>query len=101
MRNHNNRRRKRDYFSNVHNLANAMVKGDVEGTKMYFEKVLGYRNVGMDRRDCEEFLREFREEMEQRTQSKQQRAVNKEKAKRRREMRELEKQLGIEGNRKR
>ena len=101
MRNHNNRRRKRDYFSNVHSLANAMIKGDVEGTKMYFEKVLGYRNAGMDRRDCEEFLREFREEMEQRTQSKQQRAVNKEKAKRRREMRELEKQLGIEGNRKR
>ena len=76
-----------------------MVKGDVEGTKKYFEKVLGYRNTGMDRRDCEEFLREFREEMEQRTQSKQQRAVNKEKAKRKREIRELEKQLGIERKR--
>ena len=36
MRDHNNRRRKRDYFSNVHNLANAMVKGDVEGTKLYW-----------------------------------------------------------------
>ena len=37
MRDHNNRRRKRDYFSNVHSLANAMIKGDVEGTKLYFE----------------------------------------------------------------
>lgn len=101
MRDHNNRRRKRNYFSNVHNLAHAMVKGDAEDTKRYLEKVVGYSGRGMDRRDCEEFLREFREEMEQRTQSKQQRAVNKEKAKRRREMRELEKQLGIEGNRKR
>jgi hypothetical protein len=96
MRNHNNRRRKRDYFSNVHNLAHAMVKGDVEGTKLYLEKVLGYRKGGMDRRDCEEFLREFRAEMEERVPSKRQVAVGKEKVKRNRELRELERQLGIE-----
>ena len=101
MRDHNNRRRKRNYFSNVHELARAMVKGNVEDTKMYLEKVVGYSGRGMDRRDCEEFLREFRAEMEEQVPSKQQRAVSKEKAKRRREMRELEKQLGIEGKRKR
>ena len=42
---------------------------------------------------------EFRAEMEERVPSKQQRAVSKEKAKRRRELRELEKQLGIERKR--
>ena len=100
MRDHNNRRRKRNYFSNVHELAHAMVKGDAEGTKKCLEKVVGYSGRGMDRRDCEEFLREFRAEMEERVPSKQQRAVSKEKAKRRREMRELEKQLGIERKRR-
>ena len=90
MRNkqHNSRRRRRDYGSTMHNLAYAMVRGDVNSVKDCFERITRYGGT-MSRRDCEEFLREFRAEMEERVPSKQQLAVGKEKAKRRREMREL------------
>ena len=84
----------------MHDLAYAMVSGDTEAVTRYYKDVVRYGGK-MDRRDCEEFMREFRGEMEDRVPSKQQVAVGKEKAKRRREMRELEKQLGIESKRKR
>jgi len=100
MRDHNNRRRKRNYNSNMNNLAYAMVRGDVNDVKNSFEKVVRYGGK-MTRRDCEEFIREFRAEMEEKVPSKQQLAVGKEKAKRKRELRELERQLGIKKGRKR
>jgi adenylate kinase len=84
----------------MNELAYAMVSGDTKAVARYYEDLVRYGGK-MNRRDCEEFLREFRAEMEERVPSKQQRAVSKEKAKRRHEMRELEKQLGIESKRKR
>ena len=100
MRDHNNRRRKRNYHSTMNDLAYAMVRGDVNNVKDSFEKVVRYSGE-MDRRDCEEFIREFRAEMEEKVPSKQQVTVGKEKAKRRQELRDLEKQLGIKKGRKR
>lgn len=100
MRDHNSRRRRRNYGSRMNNLAHAMVNGEVKAVTRLYEELVRYGGK-MNRHDCEEFMREFRAEMEERVPSKQQRAVNKEKAKRRREMRELEKQLGIESKRKR
>ncbi len=101
MRNHNNRHRKRNYNSTMNNLAYAMVRGDVDDVKNCFERVVRYNAGKMTRRDCEEFMREFRAEMEEKVPSKQQLAVGKEKAKRKRELRELERQLGIKKGRKR
>lgn len=100
MRDHNSRRRRRNYGSRMNELAHAMVSGEVKAVARLYEDLVRYGGK-MNRRDCEEFLREFRAEMEERVPSKQQRAVSKEKAKRRHEMRELEKQLGIESKRKR
>ena len=71
-----------------------MVRGDVDSVTRHFGEMVRYSGK-MDRRDCEEFLREFRAEMEEQTRSKQQLAVGEEKAKRRREMRELKKQIGL------
>ena len=79
---HNSRRRRRDYGSTMHNLAYAMVRGDVNSVKDCFERITRYGGT-MDRRDCEQFLREFRAEMEEKVPSKQQLAINKEKRKRR------------------
>ena len=95
MRNHNSRRRRRDYTGRMSNLAYAMITGDTESTTRYFGEIVRYGGK-MNRRDCEEFIREFRGEMEDRVPSKQQVVVGKEKAKRNRERRELERQLGIE-----
>ena len=100
MRDHNSRRRRRNYGSRMNELAHAMVSGEVKAVARLYEDLVRYGGK-MNRRDCEEFLREFRAEMEEQVPSKQQRAVSKEKAKRRHEMRELEKQLGIESKRKR
>ena len=96
MRNkqHNSRRRRRDYGSAMNNLAYAMIGGDINNVKDSFERVVRYGGK-MTRRDCEEFLREFRAEMEEKVPSKQQIVVGKEKAKRRQEMRELKKQMGL------
>jgi len=90
MRNkqHNSRRRRRDYNSTMNNLAYAMVRGDVNSVKDCFERITRYGGT-MSRRDCEQFLREFRAEMEEKVPSKQQRSVGMEKSKRNREMREL------------
>ena len=82
MRDHNSRRRKRNYYSSVHNLAHAMVTGDVKNASSHFKDLVRYGGK-MSRRDCEEFMREFRCEMEERVPSKRQLAVNKEKRKRR------------------
>ena len=82
MRDHNSRRRRRNYNSTMNDLAYAMVRGDVNNVKDHFERVVRYGGK-MTRRDCEEFMREFRAEMEEKVPSKQQLAVNKEKRKRR------------------
>ena len=82
MRDHNSRRRKRNYYSSVRNLAYAMVTGDVKNASSHFEDLVRYGGK-MNRRDCEEFMREFRAEMEERVPSQRQLAVNKEKRKRR------------------
>jgi len=95
MRDHNNRRRKRNYHSRMGELAYAMISGNTEAVARYYKEAVRYGGK-MDRRDCEEFMREFRGEMEDRVPSKRQVAVGKEKVKRNREMRELERQLGIE-----
>ena len=100
MRDHNSRRRRRNYGSRMNELAHAMVSGEAKAVARLYEDLVRYGGR-MNRRDCEEFMREFRGEMEEQVPSKQQRAVSKEKAKRRHEMRELEKQLGIESKRKR
>jgi hypothetical protein len=95
MLNHNNRRRKRNYHGRMAELAYAMINGDAKTVARRYEEIVRYGGK-MDRRDCEEFMREFRGEMEDRVPSKRQVAVGKEKVKRNRELRELEKQLGIE-----
>ena len=97
---HNSRRRRRDYGSTMNSLVYAMVRGDVNNVKDSFERIVRYSGT-MDRSDCERFLREFRAEMEEKVPSKRQRSVGMEKAKRRNELRELEKQLGIKKERKR
>ena len=95
MRDHNNRRRKRNYHGRMAELAYAMITGNAEAVARRYKEVIHYGGK-MDRRDCEEFMREFRGEMEDRVPSKQQVVVGKEKVKRNRELRELERQLGIE-----
>jgi len=81
MRDHNSRRRRRNYNSTMNDLAYAMVRGDVDGVKNCFERIARYNAGKMTRRDCEEFMREFRAEMEEKVPSKQQLAVRKEKRK--------------------
>ena len=95
MRDHNSRRRKRNYHGRMNELAYAMISGNTEAVVRLYKEAVRYGGK-MDRRDCEEFMREFRGEMEDRVPSKQQVTVGKEKVKRNREMRELERQLGIE-----
>ena len=80
MRDHNSRRRKRNYYSSVANLAHAMVTGDVKSASSHFEDLVRYGGK-MSRRDCEEFMREFRGEMEDQVPSKRERTVRKEKRK--------------------
>ena len=78
----------------MNSLAHAMINGDTKAVARYYEDLVRYGGK-MNRHDCEEFMREFRGEMEDRVPSKQQLAVGNEKAKRRREMRELKKQMGL------
>ena len=80
MRNHNSRRRKRNYHSRMANLAYAMVSGDTKSVISHYEDMVRYGGK-MDRRDCEEFMREFRGEMEDQVPSKRERTVRKEKRK--------------------
>ena len=80
MRDHNSRRRKRNYHSRMANLAYAMVSGDTKSVISHYEDMVRYGGK-MDRRDCEEFMREFRGEMEDQVPSKRERTVRKEKRK--------------------
>ena len=80
MRDHNNRRRKRNYHSRMANLAYAMVSGDTKSVISHYEDMVRYGGK-MDRRDCEEFMREFRAEMEAQVPSKRELAVRREKRK--------------------
>mgnify|MGYP001249009245 CR=1 FL=1 len=80
MRDHNSRRRKRNYHSRMANLAYAMVSGDTKSVISHYEDMVRYGGK-MDRRDCEEFMREFHAEMENQVPSKRERVVRKEKRK--------------------
>ena len=80
MRDHNRRRRRRNYGSRIHELAYAMVSGDTKAVASYYEDIVRYGGK-MDRRDCEEFMREFRAEMEEKVPSKRELAVRREKRK--------------------
>lgn len=82
MRDHNSRRRRRNYGSRMNELAYAMVSGDTKAVARCYEDLVRYGGK-MNRHDCEEFMREFRSEMEDRVPSKRQLAVNKEKRKQR------------------
>ena len=62
------------------NLAHAMISGDTKDVIRYYEDMV--RCFGkMNRSDCEEFMREFRGEMEDRVPSKRELAVRREKRK--------------------
>ena len=80
MRDHNSRRRRRNYGSRMHELAYAMVNGDTKTVAMYYEDIVRYGGK-MNRHDCEEFMREFRSEMEEKVPSKRELAVRREKRK--------------------
>ena len=80
MRDHNSRRRRRNYGSRMHELAYAMVSGDTKAVARYYEDIVRYGGK-MNRHDCEEFMREFRGEMEDQVPSKRERTVRKEKRK--------------------
>jgi hypothetical protein len=80
MRDNNSRRRRRNYGSRMSELAYAMVSGDTKAVARYYEELVRYGGK-MNRRDCEEFMREFRAEMEDRVPSKRELAVRKEKRK--------------------
>ena len=80
MRDHNSRRRRRNYGSRMNELAYAMVSGDTKAVARYYEDLVRYGGK-MNRRDCEEFMREFRAEMEDRVPSKRELAVRREKRK--------------------
>jgi hypothetical protein len=62
------------------NLAYAMVSGDTKSVISHYEDMVRYGGK-MDRRDCEEFMREFRAEMENQVPSKRELAVRREKRK--------------------
>ena len=64
----------------MNELVHAMVSGDTKAVARYYEELVRYGGK-MDRRDCEEFMREFRAEMEDRVPSKRELAVRKEKRK--------------------
>ena len=80
MRDHNSRRRRRNYGSRMHELAYAMVSGDTKAVARYYEDIVRYGGK-MNRHDCEEFMREFRAEMGNQVPSKRELAVRKEKRK--------------------
>lgn len=80
MRDHNSRRRRRNYGSRMNELAHAMVSGETKVVARLYEDLVRYGGK-MNRHDCEEFMREFRGEMEDRIPSKRQLAVRKEKRK--------------------
>ena len=64
----------------MNELAHAMVSGETKAVARLYEDLVRYGGK-MNRHDCEEFMREFRGEMEDRIPSKRQLAVRKEKRK--------------------
>lgn len=88
MRDHNSRRRRRNYGSRMNSLAHAMINGDTKAVISYYEDMVRYGGK-MNRHDCEEFMREFRGEMEDRVPSKRQLDLRKEKNKMRKEKRKI------------
>ena len=64
----------------MNSLAYAMISGRTEDVVRYYKEAIHYGGK-MDRRDCEEFMREFRAEMENQVPSKRERDVRKEKRK--------------------
>lgn len=85
MRNHNSRRRRRNYGSRMNELAHAMVNGETKAVARLYEDLVRYGGK-MNRRDCEEFMREFRAEMEDRVPSKRQLDLRREKRKEKRKI---------------
>ena len=88
MRDHNSRRRRRNYGSRMNELARAMVNGETKAVARLYEDLVRYGGK-MNRHDCEEFMREFRAEMEDRVPSKRQLDLRREKNKMRREKRKM------------
>ena len=80
MRDHNSRRRRRNYGSRMNELAHAMVSGEAKAVARLYEDLVRYGGK-MNRHDCEEFMREFRAEMEDRVPSKRQLDLRREKRK--------------------
>ena len=80
MRDHNSRRRRRNYGSRMNELACAMVNGETKAVARLYEDLVRYGGK-MNRHDCEEFMREFRAEMEDRVPSKRQLDLRREKRK--------------------
>ena len=62
-----------------------MVSGDTKAVAMYYEDLVRYGGK-MNRHDCEEFMREFRGEMEDRVPSKRQLDLRREKRKEKRKI---------------
>ena len=85
MRDHNSRRRRRNYGSRMNLLAHAMVSGDTKTVARLYEDLVRYDGK-MNRHDCEEFMREFRGEMEDRVPSKRQLDLRFEKRKEKRKI---------------
>ena len=88
MRDHNSRRRRRNYGSRMNELAHARVSGETKVVARLYEDLVRYGGK-MNRHDCEEFMREFRGEMEDRVPSKRQLDLRKEKNKMRKEKRKI------------
>ena len=85
MRDHNSRRRRRNYGSRMNELAHAMVNGETKAVARLYEDLVRYGGK-MNRHDCEEFMREFRGEMEDRVPSKRQLDLRREKRKEKRKI---------------
>ena len=85
MRDHNSRRRRRNYGSRMNELAHAMVNGETKAVARLYEDLVRYGGK-MNLHDCEEFMREFRGEMEDRVPSKRQLDLRREKRKEKRKI---------------
>ena len=64
----------------MNELAHAMVSGEAKAVARLYEDLVRYGGK-MNRHDCEEFMREFRAEMEDRVPSKRQLDLRREKRK--------------------
>ena len=69
----------------MNELAHAMVNGETKAVARLYEDLVRYGGK-MNRHDCEEFMREFRAEMEDRVPSKRQLDLRREKRKEKRKI---------------